>query len=158
MPKIKPRANEKHLFNFHRSFLAQRKRIRNLIYIITPGIVVSIFIENDYGYLITVGLLVVAAIYAIYIFTIWYQNVGIVTNQRVIIVEKSGLFHQKVNEFDALQIRNVTYEIKGLLGHISHSGKITLELAGDDIFEISSVYGSEEIHDSIRALVRAHRY
>jgi hypothetical protein len=101
---------------------------------------------------------VVAAIYAVYTFAVWFQNVGIVTNQRVILVEKDSLFHQKVNEFDALQIRNVTYEIKGILNSVSHSGKITLELSGDERFEINNVYGPEEVHDSIRALVRAHRY
>ncbi len=93
-----------------------------------------------------------------YIFWVWFQNVVIVTNQRVIMVERVGMFHQKVSEFDAIQIRNVVYEIKGLINSLTHTGKIILELAGDDKYTIDEVYGPEEIHDSIRALLRAHRY
>ena len=157
MPRLKPRTNEKRLFAFHKSIVSQAKRLRNLIALILVAVGLSFPSSYDYVYLAVIILMIGAAVYSFWIFLIWFSNVVVVTNQRIIVISRDRAFHQKIAEFDIVEIRNVGYETKGIVQTLFRAGDINLELSGGSLFVINNIYSPQEIHDSIRALIRAHR-
>ena len=65
------------------------------------------------------------------LFTIYYLNVQIVTNQRVVDITQNGLLSHTVAELDLSHIEDVTTEVKGLLPTLFNFGDVYVQTAAE---------------------------
>lgn len=65
-------------------------------------------------------------------FTDYYLDISVVTNDRIIDFEQSGLFDREVSELDLFRIQDVTTEVKGVIGTFFDYGDIFVHTASDN--------------------------
>jgi hypothetical protein len=64
------------------------------------------------------------------IWVLYYLNMYIVTNERIVDVDQKGLFNHMVAELNMEKIEDVTSETRGILGHIFDYGSVYIQTAG----------------------------
>jgi uncharacterized membrane protein YdbT with pleckstrin-like domain len=64
------------------------------------------------------------------IWVLYYLNMYIVTNERIVDVDQKGLFSHHVSELNMEKIEDVTSETNGILGHIFDYGTVYIQTAG----------------------------
>ena len=97
----------------------------------TAGSVVSVL---EQLYIIFLGLSLFI------IFTLYYLNMHIVTEMRIVDVDQIGLFKHTVSTLNIAQIEDVTSDTTGILGTIFDFGTIYIQTAGArERFEMGNV-------------------
>jgi hypothetical protein len=92
--------------------------------------------------------------YAYINFVMWFYNVGIVTNQRVIDVDLSSLTTKNVAATTIRDIKDVSYHQKGLLSSFFDYGDVFIQTEGlRSNFEFNAVPHPDKIADTISTLV-----
>jgi uncharacterized membrane protein YdbT with pleckstrin-like domain len=71
------------------------------------------------------------AFYAMQSFLLWFYNVYIVTNERVVDVDFTGLLSKSVNVAPLAKIEDVNYFQKGMLSSMFDFGNVVVETASD---------------------------
>lgn len=84
---------------------------------------VAALIRTSFFMFAALGLLMVWALY--------YLNLQIVTNERIIDVNQRGLLHHEVTEFNIEVVQDATTQIKGLWGNIFNFGNVYVQTAGE---------------------------
>lgn len=64
------------------------------------------------------------------IWVLYYLNMYIVTNERIVDVDQKGLFSHHVAELNMEKIEDVTSEVNGIFGHIFDYGSVFIQTAG----------------------------
>lgn len=86
--------------------------------------------------------------YSIRTFIIWYLDVMIVTAERLIDIERSGIFTYEVKDIDWENIRDITYTKRGILATLFNYGTIRIAIADHDMpIELHHVYQPHQIRD-----------
>lgn len=80
-------------------------------------------IKSIYLMFLVLGLLILWAMY--------YLNVQIITNQRVVDITQESLLHHTISELHLRQIEDVTAEVDGLLGTFLDYGNVYIQTAGE---------------------------
>lgn len=80
--------------------------------------------RNIYLIFLTIGLLA--------IWTFYYLNLQIVTDQRLVDISQHGIFHHRVSELDLSRIQDVTAETKGLFAMLFNFGNVYVQTAGNE--------------------------
>lgn len=95
-------------------------------------------------------LFLLSVFYLLYNFLIWWKDVYILTNIRVIDCNQKTLFHKVVSEADLGNIQDTTYEIEGLWQTVLNYGqvKILTASAGQSIC-FQDVPNPEEIQQTV---------
>lgn len=65
------------------------------------------------------------------VWTLYYLNLQIVTNERIIDINQRGMLHHETTEFNIAVIQDATTEIKGVLGNIFNFGNVRVQTAGE---------------------------
>jgi hypothetical protein len=78
--------------------------------------------RNVYTIFMVLGLFMIWALY--------YLNVQIITNQRIVEVDQASLFIHRVSELDLSKIEDVTGETKGFFGNMFSYGNVYVQTAG----------------------------
>lgn len=74
------------------------------------------------------------------IWLIYYLNIQIITDRRIVDVDQVGIFHHEVSELHIENIEDVTSEINGILGTIFDYGDVYVQTAASvERFEFSDV-------------------
>jgi|SRR5579872_789249 len=66
------------------------------------------------------------------IWTLYYLNVQIITNQRIVDIDQQSLFSHRVSELDMAKIEDVTGETVGVFGTIFSFGNVYIQTAGTE--------------------------
>lgn len=96
-------------------------------------IIIAVFVYFKFSVTAMVVLiigLVVVALVAYYHLFLWYNDIYILTNQRLIDVDQSGLFTRKISETSLDQIQEVQVVVSGPLESIFGFGKIIVQTSG----------------------------
>lgn len=102
------------------------------------------------GLLLTIGL-----VYGLRVFVVWYFNVLVITDRRVIDVYQRGFFDRTVSAAGYSRIRDAAYRVKGLLPTIFRYGTVIIEIAGAKVrLEVKNVKNPKEIQEIIVALAK----
>ena len=64
------------------------------------------------------------------IWTVYYLNIHIVTDERIVDIDQVGLFSHTVSELNIDKIEDVTSEVHGIAGHIFNYGTVFIQTAG----------------------------
>lgn len=125
--------------------LVRRDLITNVPWILTALILIFIppiisFFSNLFSPFIRVSPqteLVMILLYYLFItgfilveFTIWYFNVGLVTNKRIVDLDVSGILYKHVSETRLIQIEDVSYSQVGSIRSIFNYGDVLMQTAG----------------------------
>lgn len=62
-------------------------------------------------------------------FTIFYLDLWVVTNDRIIDIEQLGLFSRRIGELDLFQIQDVTSDVHGFFATLFHYGNLSVKTA-----------------------------
>jgi uncharacterized membrane protein YdbT with pleckstrin-like domain len=90
-------------------------------------------LKGPFGGLIDVFIQVYILFLITSLFIIWvlyYLNMYIVTNERIVDVDQKGLFAHHVSELNLEKVEDVTSEVNGILGHLFDYGTVYIQTAG----------------------------
>lgn len=76
-------------------------------------------------------LLIIDTSYFAYNFLLWWNDVYILTNIRVIDIDQRSLFNKTVTEAELKNIQDITYEINGFWRTILNYGKVEILTASN---------------------------
>lgn len=97
-----------------------------------------------------IAIIVFFLIYGFYQWFVYNNYLYILTNQRIIIIEQTGLFGRKITEAELEKIQNISVEVKGPIRTFLNFGTITLRTAGiDPIMILSNVENPYETQQKI---------
>lgn len=84
------------------------------------------------------------------IFAIYYLNVQIITNIRIVDITQTGLFSHTISELHIDKIEDATSNTKGILGTIFNFGDVYIQTAGTvERFEFENIPNPAEIEKLI---------
>lgn len=102
--------------------------------------------------LVSLGLALWSMFLLLFIFLIWtvyYLDMWIITDERIIDIEQHGLFSREISEIPLHRVQDVTIEIHGLIETFLKFGTIRIQTAGEREFVIKNVPQLYEIKDII---------
>ncbi len=79
--------------------------------------------KSVYLMFLCLGLLIVWAMY--------YLNMQVITNERIVDITQSSLLHHTVSELHLSKIEDVTAEVKGIFGTFLDYGNVYVQTAGE---------------------------
>lgn len=101
------------------------------------------FFEGNIGTVTRLFIQVYTLFLTLSLFLIWliyYLNVQIITDRRIVDIDQVGLFHHEVSELHIENIEDVTSDISGILGTIFNYGDVYVQTAGTiERFEFNGV-------------------
>ncbi len=98
------------------------------------------------------------------VWTNYYLDVWIITDQRIVDIEQFSLFSRDVSEFRMDRVQDLTVEVKGIIPTLMGFGDLHIETAGmHHQFHINEIPNPYEIKDRIvkihdRAVQQAHEH
>ncbi len=96
------------------------------------------------GFLISIG-------WGFYLWICWTLDIYIITDQRIIDMERKGLFSKRVAEASYDKIQDISYEIKGFFPTLFNFGDILIQTAGAvESVKLDQVANPPEICNLIR--------
>lgn len=78
------------------------------------------------------ALLMFALLGLFIVWTMYYLNVQVITNERIIDINQKSLLHHATSELGLERVQDVTTEIKGVLGNLLDFGNVKLQTAGEE--------------------------
>lgn len=81
--------------------------------------------------LVKIAYLMFMALGLFLIVTLWYLNVHIITNERVVDVEQKSILAHTISELHLEQMQDVTAEVHGLLENVFDYGDVYVQTAGE---------------------------
>jgi len=92
------------------------------------------------------------------LFTDYYLDGWIVTDDRILNVEQHGLFSRTISELDLAKVQDVTSEVNGVLPFVFNYGSVHVQTAGEvGRFVFEQIPRPHEIRKNILDLVEADR-
>lgn len=111
---------------------------------VTANLIVSV-ISSVYYLVLFVALFVV--------FVLYYLNLHIVSEERIVDIDQIGLLSHEVSELNIKTVEDVTSQTKGLFGNLLNYGTVYVQTAGAvERFEFDNVPNPERIATTILAL------
>lgn len=87
------------------------------------------------------------------LFVDYYLDIWVVTNDRIIDIQQSGLFKHTVSELDLKQVQDVTSETVGVFGTFFNYGTVGIQTAGaKQRFDFQNIAKPHEIRGEILKL------
>jgi len=86
----------------------------------------------------------------------WYLDIWVVTDERIVDVNQSGVFGREIGELQLSKIQDVNVEQRGLFATVLRYGKIRVQSAGEKVeFEFDGLAHPNEVQKKIIELVQA---
>ena len=87
-------------------------------------------------------------------FLMWYFNVYIVTNRRIIDVDFVGLFYKQISETEVDKVQDITYQMSGLAQTFLNFENVIIQTAGETPnFEFHDTPYPASVQHKIRATI-----
>jgi len=132
-----------------------------IFYIFVIPSILPAFLEEPYNRLFMLLSLIYYGFVWIIVFTIWtdyYLDIWIVTNERILDIEQIGFFNRVVSELDLKRIQDITSSVHGLLPTMFGFGNIHIQTAAEERrFDLKLVPHPVTIRRQITKLYRAAR-
>ena len=152
-------------------FLLRKHPITNLPWIITTFVLIALPTVLDYilnvsdinlplqfGLVTNFIFYLFAAIYSFESFLIWYYNVYIVTDRRLIDIDFYGFFYKKVSETQYDKVEDTSYSQSGVAEILFNYGDIFIQTAAEtNQFEFISIPAPQRVYDKITDLIAQNK-
>lgn len=91
-------------------------------------------------------------------FVIFYLDLWIVTNDRLVDIEQLGLFSRQISELDLFQIQDVTSDVNGFFPTVFHYGNLTVQTASNNVnIVLRNIPHPERLRQELLQLADADR-
>lgn len=91
------------------------------------------------------------------IFVLYYLNVYVVSDQRVVDIDQVGLLFHEVSELNIETVEDVTGQTKGLFGNLLNYGTVYVQTAGaKERFEFVNIPNPNSVASLILQLYESH--
>lgn len=112
------------------------------------------FLPAHYWLIMTIGWYLLTFSFALVNFIVWYFNVYIITNERVIDVDFYHLLYKKLSSTRISRIQDVTYNLGGVIRSLLDFGDVFIQTAGTETnFEFLAVPHPEMVVRKIGELI-----
>ncbi len=101
-----------------------------IVILLVVGII--IFGLSNITSVMIIGFICFTLLYGGYIFYLYYNFIYILTNQRIIVIEQSGIFSRRLTEAELNKIQNISFEIRGPIRTLLNFGHVQIRTAGVD--------------------------
>ena len=156
MATITPKEGEEVLLYLRKNLFVFYKQIIIFLLAFVAAVLAVVFLYQYTVVTITaVVVLVLALGYFFYYFSIWYYDIYVVTNMRVIALGRKSLFHKEFAEIGHKEIIDVSYVVKGFWATIFHFGTISMKLISGEIVELVNISSPDTVQENIKNLVDA---
>jgi len=92
----------------------------------------------------------VTLVYIFYEWLVWYLDLYILTNKRIVDVEQKTLFSRQISESSLDKIQDVAFEINGFVPTLFNFGNVKIETAGKEtLIVLEAVPSPEDIQKTI---------
>ncbi len=151
---ITPKEGEKVLLNLRKNVFTYIRQMLIVTAILGIAILMITFLyENTVAIYVAGTLFIFALGYLFYYFLIWFYDVYIITNMRIVSVTKKNLFHREYCEVSYTDVTDVTYLVKGVFATLFGYGCVTV--SGPSTLVLTNVSEPGEILETLKALVQA---
>jgi len=155
--KISLRENEEVIAVIHHHPITYGKQIFITVFLILAAFFLMFFLFT-LGYLgvaLFLALLATGSFYGFREFYIWYCNVFIITNFRLIDFDQNGFFNKTVSETAYDKIIDICYTVKGFWQTVLKLGTIKVKSSGAKIV-LANIHNVIEINQVLTDLIREH--
>ena len=136
------------------------KAIFSILFIFLAVGILFCFVVFDFWSIVLIlfiSLLASGGIFA-YWWYLWFNDLYILTDQRLIDIDQNDLFSRRVNEMPLDRIQDVTYEVIGLLPTLFHFGKVIIKTAGPEKdIVIETIPNPQQVAEEISNVFRSYR-
>ena len=73
----------------------------------------------------------------------------IITSERIMDIEQTGLFHRQISEFMLDKVQDITVEIPDMVATFLKYGNLVIQTAGEKSFEIKQIHNVYEAKNTI---------
>ena len=150
--KVTKKQGEEVLLTLRKNPKKLRTSILKFLLILAVGIVLAMFYQNQYLLLAAIFVLLIAFLYGLYFFIVWYYDVYIITNKRIVLVNQKSLFSREFVETDLEKVQDVTYSIKGLFATIFKYGTVVIRTNTGLVLELTDLSDPDEVQEMIKNL------
>ena len=147
-------------------FLLRKHPITNLPWVITTFVLIglptvlnyilqvsAINLPAEFGLVTNFIFYLFAAIYSFESFLIWYYNVYIITDRRLIDIDFYGFFYKRVSETQYDKLEDTTYSQSGISEILFNYGNVFVQTAAEkNEFEFISIPAPQRVYDKITDL------
>ncbi len=117
------------------------------------------FISPDFAFIIVLFWYLAVIGFAYHKFLIWYFNVYIVSDKKVVDIDFHGLLYKNISEAPIRNVEDVTSKVKGSLRMIFNYGYVYIQTAGSQReIEFEDVDNPAKVRDLISDFVVKLRY
>lgn len=110
-------------------------------------LVLSIYQGSVKEAAVVIGFLL-AGMYLLLQWLVWSTTVFIITNQRIIDIDKKGLFRKTITELEYSHVQEILYEINGIIATLSKSGDVLIKTV-DGTVAMEGIYRPERIYKMV---------
>lgn len=112
------------------------------------------FLPLNYYLVITIGCYLVIFGFAFVKFLVWYFNIYLVTNERIVDVDFYNLLYKKLSSCRISKIQDITYKLGGVVRSLVDFGDVFIQTAGtENNFEFEAVPHPEKVVRVISDLI-----
>jgi uncharacterized membrane protein YdbT with pleckstrin-like domain len=149
------RENEKIIVVLHHHPITYAKQIiiTAILILLAFFLMFLLFSLGVIGVALFLAILLTGVFYGLREFFIWYFNVFIITNQRIIDIDQKGFFSKTVSESSYKKIMDICYSVHGLGQTILRLGTIKINASGAKLV-IENVKQVVEVNQLLADLVK----
>jgi membrane protein YdbS with pleckstrin-like domain len=93
----------------------------------------------------------------LYEWIIWYYDIYIITNKRIIDIDQKTLFSRSVAEASLDKVQDVTFEIDGVIPTFLNYGDVSVQTAGaEEVVNLEEVHDPREVQGKIMELQKKY--
>jgi len=152
---ISLRSKEEIVVVIHHHPVTYIKQILVTVFLILLAFFLMFFLFSlgPIGVALFLALILTAVFYGLREFYIWFMNVFIITNKRIIDIDQKGFFNRTVSEADYEKIMDLSYSVKGFFQTVLKLGTIKIQAAGIKL-AVKNVKNVVKINQVIADLVK----
>ncbi len=153
--QISLRSDEEIITVLHHHPITYAKQIAITLVVILLAffLMFYLFSLGAFGVALFLALLLTGVFYGMREFYIWFMNVFIITNQRIIDIDQTGFFNKTVSEADYAKILDVCYSVKGAGQTLFKLGTISVNATGVKLV-IKNVKDVVKVNQILADLIR----
>lgn len=124
-----------------------------LVFLLPFVLIFLLFSWGKTGLWIFLLLLFIGLLTLVRLIVVYYYNVFLVTDQRVILFKQKGLFDRYVSEIEYPKIQDVSYHFKGIFQTVFHYGSLKIQiLSSETIIKPENIPQPQKVQDLIKSI------
>lgn len=123
--------------------------LRALVAFIIPSLFLKYILASQTASFIYLAFVALLVLYLIYSWVVYYFDVFIISDQRVIDVQQAGIFKRSVAEGQMSRIQDVTYNINGFFATLFNYGQVIVRTASSSEIKMDDIPDPEEVQEII---------